>query len=393
MKLAFEELERRLNVGLGEDENLEFKPHVFESLKGIRNPILKGVVALANARGGNLVIGVEQKKGTWVICGTTHNEEDVKNWFSHIVYEYVEPDGLPFRVYPIISTEKNLKCVAIEVGESRGRYFAVRYSGRSSKKEPSYYFPLRIGESNRLIDFHSFVRNIFSNWVIGLSAVSEREIFPSYTFTEERKFDLERFKMRLDELKSLKDIDEPETERTIRDELRDSLTDLPYNHVEQWTDDLRKAVRELTDLLLKEVKAGNEDLRRRIIDMLYIISHRADKETLEKIKHDFLDMFERLYADPEVKKSSDLIRLLQILHYYEPEYIKKMIKDAIEQWSKEDFDSRYRDIEIDRYLWKDVNRLTELRSHIIKSLATARKVQDMEKVERLEKLYDIIRSR
>jgi hypothetical protein len=49
--------------------------------------------------------------------------------------------------------EKNLKCVAIEVGESRGRYFAVKYSGRSSKKEPSYYFPLRIGESNRLIDF------------------------------------------------------------------------------------------------------------------------------------------------------------------------------------------------------------------------------------------------
>lgn len=390
MKLTFEELERRLSVGLGEDESLEFKPHLFENLKGIKNPILKGVVALANARGGNLVIGVEQKKGTWVICGTSHNEEDVKNWFSQIVYEYVEPDGLPFRVYPIVSTEKNLKCVAIEVGESRGRYFAVRYSGRSSKKKPSYYFPLRIGDSNRLVDFHGFVRNIFSNWVMGLSAVSEREIFPSYTLTEERKFDLEKFKMRLNELKS---IDEPETERIIRDELRNSLTDLPYNHVERWSDDIKKTVLELTDLLAKEFRPDNEDLRKRIVDMLYVIAYRADKETLEKIKNDFLDIFERLYADPEVKKSSDLIKLLQVLHYYEPEYIKEMMKDAIEQWSKKDFDSRYRDIEIDRYLWKDVNRLRELRSYILKSLASARKAQDTEKVERLEKLYDIIRSR
>jgi hypothetical protein len=393
LKLTFEELERRLSAGLGEDESLEFKPHLFESQKGIKNPILKGVVALANSQGGNLVIGVEQRKGAWVICGTTHNEEDVKNWFSQIVYEYVEPDGLPFRVYPIISTEKNLRCVAIEVGEPRGRYFAVRYSGRSSKKEPSYYFPLRLGDSNRLVDFHSFVRNVFSNWVMGLSAVSEREIFPSYTLTEEREFDVEKFKMRLDELKSIKGIEEPETERIIRDELRNSLTDLPYDHVKRWTDDLRGTILELTNLLLKEFKTGNEELRKRIMDMLCIIAYRADKETLEKIRHDFLEIFERLYVDPEVKKSSDLIKLLQVLHCYEPDYIKKMIKDAIEQWSKEDFDSRYRDIEIDRYLWKDVNRLMELRSYILKSLATARKSKDMEKIERLEKLYDVIRSR
>ena len=390
VKLSFEGLERRLNVGLGEDESLEFKPHLFESLRGIKNPILKGVVALANARGGNLIIGVEQKEKEWVICGTTHDEEDVKNWFSQLVYEYVEPDGLPFKVYPIVSTEKGLKCIGIEVGESRGRYFAVRYSGRSSKKEPSYYFPLRIGDSTRLLDFHSFVRSVFSNWVMGLSAVSEKEIFPSYTLTEERKFDLEKFKMRLDELKS---IDEPETEKIIFDELRNSLTDLPYDHVEKWTDDLRKTLVELTDLLLKEFKTDNEDLRKKVMDMLWIITHRADKETLEKIKHDFLGIFEKLYADPKVKKSSYLIKLLQALHYYEPEYIKKMIEDAVEHWSKEDFDSRYRDIEIDKYLWKDFSLLKELRSFILKSLANARNIQDAEKVERLEKLYAIVRSR
>ena len=199
--------------------------------------------------------------------------------------------------------------------------------------------------------------------------------------------------MRLDELKKIKSIDESKTERIIRDELRDSLPGLPYNHVEQWTDNLRKAVFELIDLLLKEFKTCNENLREKNMDMLCIIVHRADKETLEKIKHDFLDILERLYDDPKVEKSSDLIKLLQALHSYEPDYIKKMIDDAIEHWSTNVFENRYRDIEIDRYVWKDVNRLRELRLYILESLASARKKQDMIKVERLEKLYNIIRSR
>jgi len=50
-RITFEQLERRLKMKLGEDERLEFKPHFFEKKKGIKNPILKGVVALANAQG------------------------------------------------------------------------------------------------------------------------------------------------------------------------------------------------------------------------------------------------------------------------------------------------------------------------------------------------------
>jgi len=392
MKLTFEEIERRLNAGLGEDEALEFKPHLFENLKGIENPILKGVVGLANARGGNLIIGVEQKNGTWNICGTTYNEEHVKDWLSQIAYEYVEPDGLPFRVYPIVSAEKNLKCIGIEIDEPRGRYFAAKHSGRSSKKEQSYYFPLRIGSSTRLVDFYSFVRSIFSNWAMGLSTISKTEILPISTFTEERRFDMGQFRMRLDELKSIKSLGDPETERIIRAELRNSLTDLPYDHAEQWTNDLRETISELTDLLLAELKEDNEDLRKGIMDMLSIITNRADKATLEKIRHDFLETLERLYQSPEVKKSSDLIELLQALHYDEPDYVKKMIEDAIERWSKEDFDSRYHDIEIDKYLRKDAGRLKELRLYILKSLALARKTQNMEKTERLEKLYQMLRS-
>ena len=395
VRLTFGEIERRLNSGLGEDERLEFKPDLFQNKKGINNPILKGIVALANTQGGNLVIGIKQEKEKWIITGTKYDEEYVKNWLSQIVYEYVEPgpDRLLFRVYPIISEEKNKKCIGIEVVKRPQTYFAIRHSGRSSTKPTSYYFPIRIGASTRLLDFQSFVHNIFGDWLRGLSALSKVEIARQYRLQEERKFDLSGLRMRIDEFKSIKEMSESEIEKIIFDEIRNRLPDLPIDEYEPWSDDLKKTIFELTDLLRKEFAMGDEERRKRIVSMLNIIVHRADTETREKIKHDFLEILENLYENPNVKKSSDLIKVLQALHDYESSYIMKMIKDAIESWTKEDFDSRYNDIEIDRYISEDVNRLKELRSYILRSLAYASKAQDTEKVERLKKLYDRIRSR
>jgi len=393
VKLEFRELERRLNAGLGEDETLELKPQLFENKKGFKNDILKGVVALANARGGHLVIGVEQEKGNWVISSTNYDEEHVRNWLSQIVYEYVEPDNLPFKVYPIISTEKNLKCVVIEVEESKERYFAIRYWTRRSKKDTSYYLPLRFSESSRFLDFQSFFRNIISNLATGLSVGSKELPFSGYTFTEGREFDLGKFKLRIAELKEIKHIGDPKTESMIRTELRDSLPNLPQNDLEPWTNNLRNATLELVDLLTKEFKTANEPLEKIILRMLNHIAYRADETTLERIKHNFLDKLERVYTDPKAKKSSDLIRLLQILHYNQPDYIKKMIKDAIERWSETEFGNIYNDIDVDKYLGKDDKRLKELRSFILKRQAIAGKSKDMQKVARLEKLYVWIRSK
>ena len=393
MKLEFRELERRLNAGLGEDETLELKPQLFENKKGFRNDILKGVVALANARGGHLIIGVEQEKGNWVICGTNYDEEHVRNWLSQIVYEYVEPDNLPFKVYPIRSTENNLKCVVIEVDESKERYFAIRYWTRRSKKDTSYYLPLRFSESSRFLDFQSFFRKIISTLATGLSVGSKKLPFSGYTFIEEREFNLVKFKLRIAELKEIKKIGDPKTESMIRTELLDSLPNLPQNDLEPWTSNLRNTTLELIDLLVKEFKTTNEPVERNNLRMLNHIAYRADEITLERIKHNFLDKLERVYANPKAKKSSDLIRLLQILHYNQPDYTKKMIEDAIERWSATEFESIYNDIDIDRYLWKDNKRLEELRLFILTGLAIARKSKDMQKVARFGKVYIRIRSK
>jgi predicted HTH transcriptional regulator len=393
VRLTYREIERRLNAGLGEDETLEFKPHLFKSRRGFKNPVLRGVVALANASGGNLIIGLEQKNAKWDICGTSLDEEYVRNWLSQVIYDYVEPDGLPFKVYRVESTSKNLKCVGIEVSKSKERYFAVRYSGRSSRKDSSYYFPLRVGESSRLLDFHSFLRSVFSNWIIGLSTISQASPFLDSTFSETIEFDLEKFKMRIDELKSIKSIGDSETENTIRTELEDSLPYLPQNDLEPWDNSLRNATLELIDLLLEELKTGKKALQQKILKMLYHIAYRADKKTLERIRFNFLDLLEKLYGDLKTEKSSELIRLLQIMHYHQPKYIKKMIDDAIERWNKTDFDSRYDDIDLNAYLGRNNKRLKELRLFLLKSLAKARKAQNVDKMDRLQKLYSTIRSR
>jgi len=378
-------------MNLGEDESLEFKPHLFENKKGIKNPILKGVVALANTQGGDLIIGVKRQDRDWIICGSSLDREHINNWFSQIVYEYVEPDGLSFEVYSIESTEKDLKCIGIGINKLRGRYFTVRYSGRSSKDESnlSYYFPMRIGDSTRLLDSFSFIRNIFSNWAMGLSEISKQEIFPSYLPSEGREFELDNFRIRISEFGA---ITETKTRRMLIEELRNVLTNLPYNHIVTWTDNLRKPVFKLLELLRKEIETDNRELKKRVLDMLHIVALRADNETLKKMENDFLSILEEYYENLKIEKTSDLIRLLQILNYYSPNYMEKMINDSLERWSMSDLDNRFNDIEIGRYLSGNVDRIKKLRLNILKKIESARKTGNTLMEERFIKIYNRIRS-
>ena len=57
-------------------------------------------------------------------------------------------------------------------------------------------------------------------------------------------------------------------------------------------------------MLRKEFAMGDEERRKRIVSMLNIIVHRADTETREKIKHDFLEILENLYEDLDMKNLS-----------------------------------------------------------------------------------------
>jgi predicted HTH transcriptional regulator len=69
-RFTFEQIQRRLRMKLGENESLEFKTGIFENKKGIENPLLKTVAALANTQGGNLIIGIKRQNQDWIIFGT-----------------------------------------------------------------------------------------------------------------------------------------------------------------------------------------------------------------------------------------------------------------------------------------------------------------------------------
>ena len=394
MNLSFKELENRLASGRLEDETLEFKSDLFEHKKGHKNDILKGVVALANAEGGKLVIGIsESENGECTIRGIDKDSEYVRKWISSLVYDYVEPDGLNFTVYPIKSTQKNAECIVIDVKKQKGKYFAIRHFSRKSQKNTSYYLPLRIGESNRFLEFDRFLVNIIANTALGFPELSTTTdsmlVFPNIF-----EFDFKKFKMLTNELGKVMKLGDFETVDLIRTELSDILPNLPDNQLEIWDDDLKNAAILLVQTLREYFETVDESLRKKIIKMLFHVAYRADKTTVKTIKDGFQEILQNIYAEEITgKKTSEQIRLLQILHNFDPKFIMSLIEDALSKWDKNGFDSLYNAIDFNKYLEKDEKRLGELRFFILKSLANARKSGNAQKVDRLKKFWALICSK
>lgn len=93
--LNFEYLEKLVREG--ESILLEFKPENDVEEKGNENRILRGVVALANTRGGNLVIGVEKRGNTHKIVGISLTQDYILNWLSGLINSYVDPPRFIFQ--------------------------------------------------------------------------------------------------------------------------------------------------------------------------------------------------------------------------------------------------------------------------------------------------------
>ena len=80
--ISYTELERLSKIG--ESEKLEFKPSTFPDKPGSENPVLKGIVALANTRGGTLIIGVEKQGDDYIILGHDESQDDVDKKIHNI---------------------------------------------------------------------------------------------------------------------------------------------------------------------------------------------------------------------------------------------------------------------------------------------------------------------
>jgi len=385
--LDFEHLKNLVHEG--ESIVLEFKPEKDVKLKGYKNRILRGIVALANARGGNLVIGVEKIGTKHKIVGTSLTQDYILNWLSELINSYVDPPDLSFNVYVIESSEKVIRCIGIFVEPSVTKH-ALRHHGRSSQKH-GYHLFLRIGDSSREVDFGTFWSVAFSKLIESFLAFPEQiqMRIPDISVTIERKFDLEEAEWYTQEIKKKY---EPSVTQRLLEEFRTKLTDLPYDNVEHWNKEIKVFISSLLDIINNQL--DDEEKRIQALDFLRIITHRCDKETFEDIKIKFLDklltLYNKILHNHQLVKVHDILDLIQSLNNYEPKFFKKILIDAIYYWNDEEFASRYHDL--DFYRCTDKNAIKEVRSELLNMMSKFKQEGDMNKTERTEKFYEIIRN-
>jgi len=374
----------------GESIVLEFKPENDVNEKGNENRILRGVVALANTRGGNLVIGIEKIGDKHEIVGTSSNQDFILNWLSQLINSYVDPPDLIFNVYTIEFLEKNKKCICIFVERSVTKH-ALRHYGRKSQKL-GYHLLLRIGDSSREVDFSTFWSVAFNNLMDTLSTIPQRipsPLHPSDISVElERKFDLNSAVWYLQEINKKY---ESSVEQRLLDEFRTKLTNLPYASQTIWTEEIKKFVSSLFRFIEEQLRDKKQIYK--ALDFLHIISHRCDNETLEEIQKRFLGVLETLYEEilenHQLTKAHDLLDLLQTLNNYDITLMNKLLMDAICSWSDEEYGARYNDFEF--YHYKDKEVIKELKSKLVSMMSKYKEKGDVSKAERIEKLYDKVR--
>ncbi len=182
VKLLRDDLLREKDIG--ETERLEFKSDMYQS-KGIENPILRGIVALANTQGGNLIIGLKKNEETnkHDIIGCSESVEDVKNKLHSWLHDYIDPPNLEYDVYRI-DTASNKHCIGIEVKKKADKIYAIRAKARTHQYKQgnlidnptSYFLVKRYGSSTKKLEFFRFTRDVFSEWVSSLLSVSEQTL-------------------------------------------------------------------------------------------------------------------------------------------------------------------------------------------------------------------------
>lgn len=382
----FEYLENLIREG--ESIILEFKPENDVEEKGYENRILRGVVALANTRGGNLVIGVEKRGNKHKIAGTLYTQDYILNWISALINSYVDPPDLSFNAYEIESSEKDIRCVCIFVEPSVIKH-ALRHYGRKSQRL-GYHLFLRIGDSSREVDFGTFWSVAFNKLIESFSTFSERipTLTPSLSVSIERKFDLDKAEWYLQEIKKKHT---PLVMQRLLEEFRTQLTDLPYAASEDWTKEIKVFTSSLFDIIQNNL--DDEEQKLQALDFLQLIAHRCDKDTFEEIRVRFREVLQALYnnmlQNHQIKKAHDVLDLLQALNNYEPKFLKKLLMDAIYNWNDEEFESRYNDL--DFYRCTDKNAIKEVKSELVSIMSKFTNDGDMKKAERSEKFYEMIR--
>lgn len=120
-------------IANGENSGVEFKRDDIRA-----ETLAREIVALANLRGGMVLLGVEDD-GT--ISGI--QREDLETWVMNVVFSHVHPMLLPF--YEVVTLEEGIRVAVVSVTMGASKPYVLRHNNR----EDIY---IRAGSTARLAD-------------------------------------------------------------------------------------------------------------------------------------------------------------------------------------------------------------------------------------------------
>lgn len=194
----------------------------------------------------------------------------------------------------------------------------------------------------------------------------------------ETRFDLSRYSSNIS---MFRDIRERDTKEKLLETIRHQTTDLPYDGMSEST---RSAV--ITLLYALQNEWDDRTMRKRCLDILSIISKRRDEMVNAKMKELFLDRIYRIYSTLSVEEKNDALDIIQRLQRYDQQIIDQLIADAIEKWTATEFQNLLNSIKLDRL---DEEEIESLRKRLWKWRANAKRSQEEEKVDRIDKILGL----
>jgi len=178
----------------------------------------------------------------------------------------------------------------------------------------------------------------------------------------------------------IKDI---ETQSKILENLRDLLPSMSKYDLKESE---RSKTNQIIDFIKKEIE--NENSLTICLDMLKRLSSIRDEEIKNRLKDYFLVDIERMYNGLTVEQKSDALRILQKLNEHNPEYMKKLILEAINDWNETDFEKLSSKIDIHEI--KDDN-ISTIRRELYILRSEAEENGEKEKKERIDKFLTELR--
>jgi len=194
----------------------------------------------------------------------------------------------------------------------------------------------------------------------------------------ETRFDLGRYSSNIS---MFRDIRERDTKEKLLETIRHQTTDLPYDGMSEST---RSAV--ITLLYALQNEFDDRTMRKRCLDILSIISKRRDEIVNTKMKELFLDRIYRIYSTLSIEEKNDALDIIQRLQRYDQQIIDQLIADAIEKWTATEFQNLLNSIKLDRL---DEEEIERLRKRLWKWRANAKRSQEEEKVDRIDKILGL----